>query len=795
MSGRVVQRLAAPAVLLLVLAAHQAGAQQLTPAERQQVLDAHNQLRCTVDPTAHSMPALTWDPLLEQVAQEWIDTCPSPPTHNSNRSTRYAELGGSGYVGENMAWGHATLNDAMAAWGAERAGYDYASDACTAATCGHYTQMVWARTLRVGCARAPSACARSYVCNYAPGGNLGGRPYSAGPGSNESCAALPPDQAPVAVITEPAAGSLYAAGEALAFAGSASDPEDGTLPANAFTWRVDFHHDAHTHPLLGPTTGVTSGSVAIPAAGHTDVSVFYRVHLSVRDSAGNTHAVQQDVLPRTASVRLATEPPGLALRLDGQPAPAPIVFLGVAGVPREVEAPSPQLVDGTTWAFDAWADGGARARTITTPLVDTVWTATFRRARAAILSQAPGSVLPAPEATFAWTSGTGVLEYALSVGTTPGGAEIHAGAPVSALSEVVSGLPADGRTLHVRLRSRFATGWEHEDYEYRAALPARSEPVAWTRLSGVQAVDSDLVMTGPRGWGNAGAVSTKALLGDGAVELTASETTSARMWGLSHDDFDQGWRSLDFALYLSPTAGLAIYESGVYRGAAGAYARGDVLRIEVAAGVVRYFSGGALLYESAVPPPALLRVDTSLYTPGATLTGSVLHGSWGTPPEPKLLGTPVAWTGAVGVAARGTGLAKTASTGWGNAGASSLARLGAGSGYVEFRASEGTSSRMLGLGGADLDQGWSGLDHAFYLRSDQRLQVYERGVYRGYFGTYFPGDVLRVGVEGGVVVYRRNGVRLFASPTPPAYPLLVDTSFYSWGATLLDVVVSGSWAH
>ena len=33
----------------------------------------------------------------------------------------------------------------------------------------------------------------------------------------------------------------------------ATDPEDGTLPASAFTWRVDFHHDTHTHPFIAPT--------------------------------------------------------------------------------------------------------------------------------------------------------------------------------------------------------------------------------------------------------------------------------------------------------------------------------------------------------------------------------------------------------------------------------------------------------------------------------------------------------------------------------------------------------------
>ena len=52
---------------------------------------------------------------------------------------------------------------------------------------------------------------------------------------------------------------------------------------------VDFHHDTHIHPFIAPTTGVTSGSFTIPTTGETAANVWYRIHLTVRDSAGLTH--------------------------------------------------------------------------------------------------------------------------------------------------------------------------------------------------------------------------------------------------------------------------------------------------------------------------------------------------------------------------------------------------------------------------------------------------------------------------------------------------------------------------
>ena len=60
----------------------------------------------------------------------------------------------------------------------------------------------------------------------------------------------------------------------------------------------------------------------------------------------------------------------------------------------------------------------------------------------------------------------------------------------------------------------------------------------------------------------------------------------------------------------------------------------------------------------------------------------------------------------------------------------------------------------------------------------------------GQFNPYASGDKLRVAVEGGVVKYRQNGTVFYTSGVTPVYPLLVDTSLYSNGATISNVVIS-----
>ena len=186
--------------------------------------------------------------------------------------------------------------------------------------------------------------------------------------------------APTGTITAPANGTNYRGGQVISFAGSGTDPEDGTLPPSAFTWRVDFHHDDHTHPHMAPTSGITSGTFTIANRGETSANVFYRVILTVRDSTGLTHTSSVDVRPLTSVVRLESNLANAQLTLDGMPITAPFSFTGVEGVIRTLGVVTPQTSNGTTYEFVSWSDGGQATHEITTPTNDTTFTALFQPA-------------------------------------------------------------------------------------------------------------------------------------------------------------------------------------------------------------------------------------------------------------------------------------------------------------------------------------------------------------------------------------------------------------------------------
>ncbi len=212
--------------------------------------------------------------------------------------------------------------------------------------------------------------------------------------SNEATLTVTSNQPPVAAITTPVAGATYQGGQTIAYSGTGSDPETGNLPASAFTWQVDFHHDTHTHPHVPPTSGAAGGSFVIPTTNETEVNVWYRIHLTVTDPAGLSHSVHRDVLPRISTITLQTNPPGLAglqLTLDGTPIATPTSLQSVVGINRALGVVSPQNVGGRNYVFSSWSDGGAATHTISTPSADTTYTATFVAQASAVTSVSAAS--------------------------------------------------------------------------------------------------------------------------------------------------------------------------------------------------------------------------------------------------------------------------------------------------------------------------------------------------------------------------------------------------------------------
>ncbi|KAL6483635.1 hypothetical protein MHYP_G00085070 [Metynnis hypsauchen] len=153
----------------------------LTEEQKEHIVQMHNRYRSMVEPQAANMIHMTWDEAPSVMAEAYAAKCiwdHNPDVQN--------------VMGENLfiSTGPFSIDKAMSDWFEERAGYNYDTNTCSEnQMCGHYTQIVWAKTTNVGC--AAHICetvkglyfqnATMLVCNYFPPGNvIGQKPYETG---------------------------------------------------------------------------------------------------------------------------------------------------------------------------------------------------------------------------------------------------------------------------------------------------------------------------------------------------------------------------------------------------------------------------------------------------------------------------------------------------------------------------------------------------------------------------------------------------------------------------------------
>jgi pathogenesis-related protein 1 len=129
-------------------------------ADARALLDLHNRFRAD-----HCAPALAWSDELEAVAQGWANKLRDAGCAFEHSRTRY---------GENLAMGTSgalTPEVIVGMWYREVDSYDFRRGKFDMAT-GHFTQLAWVGTTRLGCARAVCGDNDIVVCNYDPPGNV-----------------------------------------------------------------------------------------------------------------------------------------------------------------------------------------------------------------------------------------------------------------------------------------------------------------------------------------------------------------------------------------------------------------------------------------------------------------------------------------------------------------------------------------------------------------------------------------------------------------------------------------------
>jgi hypothetical protein len=168
-------RRAATAALVLAAPLLIGGTGRLTSLD-ERLLAAHNRER-----TAAGIPALAWDPLLAAEAASWGARLAA-----SGEFEHAPDRGGEDPQGENL-WagtrGAYAPEEMVDGWVEEKKHFRpgrFPNNSATGdfADVGHYTQLMWRESDRVGCALAQGAEEEVLVCRYRTAGNVvGERPF------------------------------------------------------------------------------------------------------------------------------------------------------------------------------------------------------------------------------------------------------------------------------------------------------------------------------------------------------------------------------------------------------------------------------------------------------------------------------------------------------------------------------------------------------------------------------------------------------------------------------------------
>ncbi|WP_099711965.1 PQQ-dependent sugar dehydrogenase [Flavobacterium sp. 9] len=214
----------------------------------------------------------------------------------------------------------------------------------------------------------------------------------------------PFSNAPTVTIVSPLPTLKWNADDLIHFEATATDIEDGTLPASAFSWNIDlFHEDipgsGHSHPGASPQ-GAKSGDFTASNQGEKTPNVWYRFTVKVTDSNGLTASTFVDIKPNLVDVTVTSSPALLALEFNQKPVTAPLTKQVVANAALQtLNAPTPQYINNIRYDFDHWDHGGAANQTFKAPATGTatytaVYTATtlLNAPYLGTVAQIPGTI-------------------------------------------------------------------------------------------------------------------------------------------------------------------------------------------------------------------------------------------------------------------------------------------------------------------------------------------------------------------------------------------------------------------
>ncbi|HRI63243.1 MAG TPA: C-type lectin domain-containing protein [Polyangium sp.] len=336
------------------------------------------------------------------------------------------------------------------------------------------------------------------------------------------------------------------------------------------------------------------------------------------------------------------------------------------------------------------------------------------------------------------------------------------------------------------------------------------DPVTWTNLTYVSVVGTQLTKTYGQSW-EAGANSVQTIpSGDGFVQFTTDEVeingeACGKVFGLTSDPQGNNWQTMDYAIALTHDAGtlnprIEIRENGGFAAVStnGTWTPGDVFRIEIVAGEVRYLRNGALMHAHTTTPVYPLYADAVLGgKPGTTVGDARLHACQ---PNESACIVRNMWTRSGNVLAVDGRVKKMAGQAW-EAGAATIASVPSTGAYAKFSAPADGSLKAAGFAVPHSGYDVRNIKYGIFFGKDSLGNATATPMKDGGTTSVCPGvgvahnadsDEFRVELTGtNTVVFKRNGTTfcIYTASIPHPSSVNLDVAIRTLGAEVRNLAL------
>jgi glucose/arabinose dehydrogenase len=192
----------------------------------------------------------------------------------------------------------------------------------------------------------------------------------------------PGDKPPTVTITEPSSSFRWGVGDEIDLNASATDAKgNGIFEPLPYYWVTRMAHcpnladptACHIHPLQ-TFSGIKHAELLAPQHEYPS---YIDVVVRVSDKRGLSGTATMRIDPRTVDLSLSSNPAGIELLAGSDSQLTPFSTKAIDGSEILISAPSTAVVEGKTYTFASWSDGGGREHPIIVSPSNATFSATY----------------------------------------------------------------------------------------------------------------------------------------------------------------------------------------------------------------------------------------------------------------------------------------------------------------------------------------------------------------------------------------------------------------------------------